>query len=158
MTEPILDEWLERLTRPSPTNRAKGQLRDLRRNSRTTLKQLAQHPHDIETPYILSDHQRREKAIMQRGRKPPPERCRICGKVLPGPPVNFWTNYPSIKLVWAMLVAVLILMLFPFIGWWVLVVFPAGWLLSLSFFWTITVPALLLIPLLFLLSVTGSLH
>ena len=68
MDEPILDEWLERLTRPSPAKRAKGQLRDLRRNTRTTLKQLAQHPHDQETAHILYQQQQREREILQRGK------------------------------------------------------------------------------------------
>jgi hypothetical protein len=157
MTEPILDEWLERLTRPSPTNRAKRQLRDLRRNSRTTLKQLAQHPHDTETAHILYQQQQREAQIMQRGKKPSPARCSVCNKPLPGPPVNFWTNNPVLKLGWALFVAVLVLMLFPFIGWWVLVVFPIGWLVSLSFFWTITVPSLLAFVLLVVLAASGNL-
>jgi hypothetical protein len=93
---------------------------------------------------------------MQRGKKPAPALCSVCGKPLPGPPGNYWTNYPSVKLVWAMVVAVLFLMLIQLIGWWALFVFPVGWLLSLSFFWTITIPALLLIPLIVLLEVTGS--
>jgi hypothetical protein len=148
MNEPILDEWLERLTRPSPAKRAKGQLRDLAANSRTTLKQLAKHPHDNETAHILYRQHERETAIMQRGKKPPPARCTVCNKPLPGPPVNFWTNNPGLKLGWALLVAVLFLMLGQVIEWWAFVVFPVGWLLSLSFFWTITVPVLLLLLLL----------
>jgi hypothetical protein len=89
MDEPILDEWLERLTRPSPAKRTAQQLRDLRANSRNTLKQLAKHPHDQETAHILYQQQVRETEIMQRGKKPAPELCRVCKKPLPGPPVNF---------------------------------------------------------------------
>jgi hypothetical protein len=157
MDEPVLDEWLARLTRPSPAKRAKTQLRDLRANSRKTLHQLATHPHDQETAHILYRQQLRETAIMQRGKKPAPARCRVCGKPLPGPPVNFWTNNPGLKLGWAILVAVLVLMLYQFIGWWTLVVFPVGWLLSLSFFWTITVPSLIAFFLLLVLAATGTL-
>jgi hypothetical protein len=151
MTEPILDEWLERLTRPSPAKHAKGQLRDLAANSRKTLQQLAQHPHDNETAHILYHQQQREAQIMQRGKKPPPAHCTVCNKPLPGPPVNFWTENIVLKCGWAILVAVLVLILSQVIEWWALAVFPVGWLVSLSFFWTITVPILLLLPLLFLL-------
>jgi hypothetical protein len=157
MTEPLLDEWLERLTRPSPATRAKRQVRALRANTRRTLQAVDTHPHDQQTPYILAAYKRREQAIMQWGSKPPPKRCRICGKVLPGPPVNFWTNNPGLKLAWAILVAVLILMLFPFIGWWVLLVFPIGWAVSLSFFWTITGPSLIAFFLFVVLAATGNL-
>jgi hypothetical protein len=157
MTEPILDEWLERLTRPSPAKRAKGQIKDLRANTRTTLKQLAQHPHDHETAHILYQQQQREREILQRGKKPPPARCTVCNKPLPGPEVNFWTENIGLKLVWALFVAVLILMLYQFIGWWALVVFPIGWFFSLSFFWTITVPSLIAFFLLVVLAASGNL-
>jgi hypothetical protein len=157
MHEPILDEWLERLTRPSPVTRAKGQIKDLRATSRKTMRQLAKHPHDHRTADILSAQQVREREILARGKKPPPARCRVCKNPLPGPPVNFWTNDPGLKLGWAIFVTVLVLMLYQFIGWWTLVVFPVGWLVSLSFFWTITVPSLLAFVLLLVLAATGTL-
>jgi hypothetical protein len=53
MDEPILDRWLERLTRLPPEKHAKAQLRDLRANTRKTLKGLAKHPHDHKTRDIL---------------------------------------------------------------------------------------------------------
>jgi hypothetical protein len=71
--------------------------------------------------------------------------------------VNFWTDNPGLKLGWAILVAVLLLILYQFIGWWALVVFPVGWLVSLSFFWTITVPSLIALFLLLVLTATGTL-
>jgi hypothetical protein len=157
MDEPILDYWLERLTRLPPEKHAKQQLRDLRANSRKTLKGLDKHPHDHATRDILLTHTDRETEILERGKKPAPALCRVCGKPLPGPPVNFWTNDPGLKLAWAILVAVLILMLFPFVGWWALVVFPVGWLISLSFFWTITVPSLIAFFLLVVLAASGNL-
>jgi hypothetical protein len=148
MTEPILDEWLERLTQPSPATRAKGQLRALRANSRRTLQALDTHPHDQLTPYILAAYNRREKAILQWGSKPPPKRCRICGRVLPGPPKDFWTDKLWIKCLWALLIAALIIILAPFLDWWALVVLPVAWVVSFSFWWSITIPTLLLVFLL----------
>jgi hypothetical protein len=151
----MLDDWLDRLTREPPATRAKRQVRALQANTRQTLRQLDQHPHDQETPQILSNHTQREKAIMRRGRKPPPARCRICGKVLPGPPGDYWTNKLVIKLLWAVLIALLVALLAPVLDWWALVVFPIGWLVSLSFFWTITVPCVLLSMWLIVLALSG---
>jgi hypothetical protein len=153
----MLDDWLERLTREPPERRAKGQLRDLGNATRNTVKALRKHPSDHQTGDILHKHDVRVAQIMQRGTKPAPARCRIRGKPLPGPAGNVWTNYPSIKLVWAMLISVLVLMLFPFIGWWVLIIFPIGWLVSQSFLWSIPLPGLIVFVLLLFLGMTGNL-
>jgi hypothetical protein len=151
----MLDDWLERLTREPPATRAKRQVRALQANTQQTLRQLDQHPHDQETPHILHAHQQREQAIRRWGLKPPPGRCRTCGIVLPGPPSDFWTNKLGIKLLWAALIALLVSLLAPVLDWWALVVFPAGWLVSLSFFWSITVPCVLLSLWLIVLVLSG---
>ncbi len=146
----MLDDWLERITREPPEQRAKRQLRDVGKATRQTVKALAEHPNDRLTGDILHTHRVRVAEITRRGTKPPPERCRICGKVLPGPPKDFWTNYTVIKLLWAVLIAVLVISLSQVIHWWALVVFPVGWLVSLSFWWSITIPSLLLVFLAFI--------
>jgi hypothetical protein len=152
----MLDDWLERLTREPPATRAKRQLRDLRLNTRTTLTQLDQHPHDQLTQHILHDHTQREQAILRRGMKPPPKRCQICGTVLPAPS-DLWTNNRGIKLLWAAVIAFLVVFLFQFIGWWVLWVLPIGWLVSQPFFWTVTVPFAMLVVVWLILVPTGML-
>jgi hypothetical protein len=151
----VLDDWLERLTREPPEKRAKGQLRDVGKATRQTVKALAKHPNDRLTGDILHNHNVRVAEITRRGIKPSPARCRICGRVLLGPPSDFWTNKLSVKLLWAACIAVLILILSQFIDWWALVVFPIGWVVSLSFFWTITIPSLMLVFLALVLGFSG---
>jgi hypothetical protein len=150
----MLDDWIERLTREKPATRVKRQLRSLQENTQQTLRQLDSHPHDEATPYILADHNRRRTAILRRGMKPPPKRCQICGKIIVYQS-DLWTNNVWIKLLWAALITFLLVFLFQFIGWWVLWVFPIGWLLSQSFFWSITVPFLLLALWLIILGLSG---
>ena len=151
----MLDDWLERLTREPPEKRAKGQLRDLGNATRKTVKELSKHPNDRLTGDILHTHRVRVAEITRRGIKPPPARCRVCGKILPGPPKDFWTNNTGIKLLWAVCIAVLIVILSQFIDWWALVVFPIGWIISLSFWWTITIPSLILVCLALVLAFSG---
>jgi hypothetical protein len=147
----MLDDWLERLTREPPEKRAKGQLRDVGKATRQTVKALAKHPNDRLAGDILHTHTVRVAEITRRGIKPPPARCRVCGRVLPKPIGNPWTNNPAIGLLWALLVAGLVFGLIPVIDWWALVVFPAGWLLSQTFVWSIPVPFLILLVLSFFL-------
>jgi hypothetical protein len=147
----MLDDWLERITREPPEKRAKGQLRDLGKATRKTVKELKQHPNDRLTGDILHNHRVRVAEISQRGIKPAPARCRVCGKLLPKPVGNPWTNNPGIGLIWAILLAVLVPILLPLIGWWALVVFPVGWLLSQAFVWSIPLPMLILLVLSFFL-------
>jgi hypothetical protein len=141
----MLDDWLEQVLRDPPEKHAKGQLQDLGKATRQTVKDLRKHPNDRLTGDILHTHTVRVAEITQRGIKPPPARCRVCGKRLPKPVGNPWTNNVGIALIWAILIAFLVVYLFQFIGWWVLGVFPVGWLVSQSFFWTFTVPFLLLV-------------
>jgi hypothetical protein len=68
----------------------------------------------------------------------------VCGKRLPKPIGNPWTNNPAFGLIWAILLAVLVPILLPLIGWWALAVFPLGWLLSQTFVWSMPVPFLIL--------------
>jgi hypothetical protein len=151
----MLDDWLERKLREPPERRAKRQLRDLNAVTRTTVKALAKHPNEHVASDILHNHTVQVAAIKRRGEKPPPARCRVCGKLLPGPPRDFWTNNPVLKLLWAVCIAVLVVSLSQFIDWWALVVFPIGWAVSLSFLWTITIPALLLVFLALVLGFSG---
>jgi hypothetical protein len=151
----MLDDWLERLTREPPEKRAKGQLRDLGKATRKTVKALSEHPNDHQTGDILHAHTVRVAEITRRGTKPPPARCKVCGKLLPGPPSDVWTNNPVLKLLWAVCIAVLVVILSQFIDWWALVVFPIGWLVSLSFLWTITIPSLLMVFLALVLGFSG---
>jgi hypothetical protein len=141
----MLDDWLERLTREPPEKRAKGQLRDLGNATRKTVTGLSKHPHDHLTGDILHTHTVRVAEITRRGTKPPPQRCSVCGKLLPGPPGNLWTNNAGIALVWAILIAFLVVILSQVIDWWALVVFPIGWLVSQSFVWSIPLPVLIVI-------------
>jgi hypothetical protein len=113
----MLDDWLERMLREPPERRAKRQLRDLNAATRTTVKALAKHPNEHVAADILHTHTVRVAEITRRGRKPPPARCRICGKVLPGPPRDFWTNNPILKLLWAVCIAVLVVILSQVIDW-----------------------------------------
>jgi hypothetical protein len=151
----MLDDWLERINREPPEKRAKGQLQDLGNATRKTVKALSKHPNDHLTGDILHDHKVRVAEITRRGTKPPPKRCHVCGKVLPGPPKDFWTNNPVIKLLWAVCIAVLVVSLSQVIDWWALLVFPIGWVVSFSFFWTITIPSLLLVFLALVLGFSG---
>jgi hypothetical protein len=143
----MLDDWLERVTREPPEQRAKGQLRDVGKATRQTVKALAKHPNDRLTGDILHNHKVRVAEIQRRGIKPSPARCRVCGKVLPRPAGNPWSNYPSIGLVWAVLIALLVISLIPVIDWWAFFVFPIGWLVSQTFMWSIPVPFLILLVL-----------
>jgi hypothetical protein len=147
----MLDDWLERITREPPEQRAKTQLRDVGKATRQTVKALAKHPNDRLTGDILHNHKVRVAEIQRRGIKPPPARCRVCGKRLPPPVGNPWTNNPGIGLIWALLVAVLVISLLPVIGWWALVIFPIGWVVSQTFVWSIPLPFLILFVLSFFL-------
>ncbi len=147
----MLDDWLERITREPPERRAKRQLRDVGRATRQTVKALREHPNDRLTGDILHTHTVRVAEITRQGIKPPPARCRVCGKLLPKPIGNPWTNNPGIGLIWAILLAGLVPILLPLIGWWALVVFPVGWLLSQTFVWSIPLPFLILFVLSFFL-------
>jgi hypothetical protein len=119
--------------------------------TRQTVKDLRQHPNDRLTGDILHTHTVRVAEITRRGIKPAPARCRVCGKLLPKPVGNPWTNNPGIGLIWAILLAVLVPILLPLIGWWALVVFPVDWLLSQTFVWSIPLPMLILFVLSFFL-------
>jgi hypothetical protein len=152
----MLDDWLEQLTREPPEKCAKGQLRDLGKATRQTVKDLRQHPNDRLTGDILHTHTVRVAEITRRGIKPPPARCTVCGKLLPKPVGNPWTNNPGIGLIWAILIAALVPILLPFIGWWALAIFPVGWLLSQTFVWSIPLPFLILFVLSLFLSLTGN--
>jgi hypothetical protein len=140
----MLDDWLERITREPPEKRAKRQLRDVGKATAETVKALAAHPTDRQAGDILHNHKVRVAEIQRRGSTPPPARCRICGMVLPKPIGNPWSNNPAIGLIWAILLAVLVISLLPVIGWWALGIFPIGWLLSQTFVWSLPVPFLIL--------------
>jgi hypothetical protein len=152
----VLDDWLKELTREPPERRAKRQLRDVGRATRQTVKALREHPNDRLTGDILHTHRVRVAEITRRGIIPPPKRCRTCGKLLPKPIGNPWTNNSGIGLIWALLVAVLVSSLLPVIGWWALVIFPVGWLFSQTFVWSIPLPFLILFVLSLFLSLTGN--
>jgi hypothetical protein len=152
----MLDDWLERLLREPPERRAKRQLRDVGNATRKTVKELREHPNDRLTGDILHNHTVRLAEITRRGIIPPPARCRVCGKRLPKPIGNPWSNNVGIGLIWAILIAVLVPILLPLIGWWALVVFPVGWLLSQTFVWSIPLPFLILFMLSLFLSLTGN--
>ncbi len=152
----MLDDWLERIAREPPEKRAKGQLRDLGNATRKTVTELSKHPNDHLTGDILHTHRVRVAEITRRGIKPPPARCTVCGKLLPKPVGNPWTNNQAVGLIWALLIAVLVVSLLPVIGWWALVIFPAGWLLSQTFVWSIPLPFLILFMLSLFLSLTGN--
>jgi hypothetical protein len=94
---------------------------------------------------ILHEHKVRVAEITRRGITPPPKRCRVCGKLLPKPIGNPWSNNPGIGLIWGILLAGLVFGLLPVIGWWALFVFPGGWLVSQSFLWSIPLPFLILL-------------
>jgi hypothetical protein len=151
----VLDDWLERMTREPPQRRAKRQLRDVGNATRETVKQLSKHPNDRLTGDILHNHKVRVAEIQRRGIKPPPERCQICGKLLPKPLGNPWSNNAGIGLLWAILLAVLVLSLFPVIGWWVLALFPLGWLVSQTFVWSIPLSGVIAVVLLYFLGMAG---
>jgi hypothetical protein len=139
----MLDRWLERMTCPSPTEHAKAQMRDLAASIRRTLKEMDKHPQ--ERGDILHRQKVRTTEILERGTKPPPERCPVCGKPLPAPAGNPWTNHGSVGIIWAFLLAVLVLGLLPVTGLWVFLMLPVGWLASQTFVWPIPVPLLLLV-------------
>jgi hypothetical protein len=143
----MLDDWLERMLREPPEKRAKRQLRDVGNATRQTVKALREHPNDHLTGDILHNHKVQVAEITRRGIKPPPARCRVCGKLLPKPAGNPWSNNWGFGLVWAVLVALLLIGLIPFIGWWSLVVFPLGWLVSQTFLWSMPLPFLILLVL-----------
>jgi hypothetical protein len=143
----MLDDWLERLTPEPPEHRTKRQLRDVGNATRQTVKELTKHPNDRLTGDILHTHKVRVAEITRRGIKPPPARCRVCGKLLPKPIGNPWSNKWGIGLIWAVLIAGLVLMLLPLIGWWALALFPLGWLVSQTFVWSMPLPFLILLAL-----------
>jgi hypothetical protein len=153
----MLDDWLERITREPPEKRAKGQLRDLGNATRKTVKDLREHPNDHLTGDILHTHTVRVAEITRRGIIPPPARCTVCGKLLPKPVGNPWSNNPGIGLFWAVLVAVLVISLLLRIEWWALFVFPVAWLVSQTFVWSLPLPALITVVLLLVLGSSGML-
>jgi hypothetical protein len=153
----MLDDWLEHLSREPPERRARTQLRNLGKATRTTVKELSRHPNDHLTDDILHKHTVRVAEIQRRGIKPPPARCRVCGKLLPKPIGNPWTNHAGFGLIWAILLALLVLSLLPVIGWWALFAFPVGWLVSQTFVWSMPMPFIIWFVLLMILAATGTL-
>jgi hypothetical protein len=151
----MLDDWLERMTREPPEKRAKRQLRDVGKATRHTVKALAAHPTDRQAGDILHTHKVRVAEIQGWGRQPPPARCRVCGKLLPKPIANPWSNNPGIGLIWSILVAVLLCLLFPVLSWWVLALFPVSWLLSQTFVWSVALPGSIVFVLLLFLEMSG---
>jgi hypothetical protein len=143
--------------RTPPEERAKQQMSALSTATHRTLKALAKHPDDHRTQGILDWHEHQLDMIVRPKMKPlpaPVPRCRVCGKPLLIEE-EVWTSDPVLKFLWAVGVTSVFLLVFAFFDWWALFVFPVAWLVSLSFLWSLTIPALLLMVVVVFLGFTG---
>jgi hypothetical protein len=134
--------------------RAKRQVRALEGNVRKTLKALDKaYPDTHQCDEILSQHQQRAVKILEWGRKPPPPLCPVCGKPLPQKPGEVWTSNPFLKLLWSCFVLLICTTVAWLWEWWALLVPVAGWIISLNFIYTITVPFFMFLAVVLILSV-----
>ncbi len=123
---------------PSPEQRARQQLRDLRVEMLKSLKDVDQsYPDPAEAARILAEHQQRLGQIVRQGRQQPRITARQPSRDLP----------LVINLLWsAMMIAGVILVSWA-TGWeaWPLLLPFAVWVIVGAFVWTIAVPALLFV-------------
>jgi hypothetical protein len=148
------------ILRTTPEERAKRQLSALSAATRGTIKALAKDPAPQQAAKILDRYDERIEQIVRPRRKrlplaPPSEFCWTCGKRHPRPVVTEWELPGAWQCPWAVGVTAVFLLLFAFFEWWALWVFPAAWLVSFSFFWSITIPVVLLIGVIIVLGATG---
>lgn len=146
--------------RITPEERAKRQLRALSAITRNTIKTLAKDPGDQRTANILKRYDRQVEQIVTPPREPlppprPNEYCWRCQKYHllrdfqePQPPL-------AVQWLWAVSVAAVFLIVFAVAEWWALGVLPVAWLLSQSFYWSITIPTLFLMLVILFLGFTG---
>jgi hypothetical protein len=144
----------------NPEKRAKEQLAALSATTRKTVKALTKHPDDHRTWDILDRHEQEVKKIVSPKRKPrplppPSEFCWTCEKWHPRPMPQEWHLPVELQWPFAAGVTVVILLVFAFVEWWALWVFPVAWLASFSFFWGVIIPGALLMVVIVFLAATG---
>jgi hypothetical protein len=135
--------------------RARRQVKALAANVRKTLRDLAAaYPDTDRSQDILSRHQQRQTAILHPKMKRPRYvlACDLCGKPT-NQSADLWTDNLVLKLLWSCVVLGLGLGIGYLFGWWAIFVPVVGLLVTFSFLYTITVPFLLLLAVIFILSI-----
>ena len=141
----------------SPEKRVRKQARALEGSLRKTIKALDTHyPDTHKSDEILSAHQQRVTEILVGKRKPPPPLapCPVCGKLIPKR-AKHWTEFVIVQFLWSCFVLGLFLLTLWQFGLWSLLVPVVAVAVTLSFWWSIVVPTLILLVLILLLSFFG---
>jgi hypothetical protein len=123
---------------PSPEQRARQQLRDIRIEVLKSLKDVDQsYPNPAEAARILAEHQERLSRIARQGRPQPRFPARRVHRDLP----------LAINLLWSALMISLVILVSWLTGWeaWPLALPLAVWFVVGAFVWTVAVPALLFV-------------
>jgi hypothetical protein len=144
----------------TPEQRAKRQLTALHATTRNTIKALAKNPDERKAAAILDRYDDQVEKIVRPKRKPQPvpppsEFCWTCEKWHPKPIPEEWHLPVALQWPFAVGVTAVFLLVFAFFEWWALWVFPVGWLISFSFFWSFVIPTALLLVVIVFLGATG---
>jgi hypothetical protein len=134
---------------PSPEQRARQQLRDLRVEMLKSLKDVDQsYPDPAEAARILAEHQQRLGQIVRQGRQQPRITARQPSRDLP----------LVINLLWSAMMITMVILVSWLTGWeaWPLALPLAFWVIVGSFVWTVGVPFLLFVACLLFLALLES--
>jgi hypothetical protein len=148
------------IRRTTPEQRAKRQLAALSATTRRTVKALAKDPKPQQAAAIMDWHEQQVEKIVSPKRKPQPalppsEFCWTCEKWHPKPVPEEWHLPEALQWPLAVGVTAVFLLVYAFYEWWALWVFPVGWLISFSFFWSFVIPTALLLVVIVFLGATG---
>jgi hypothetical protein len=148
------------IRKTTPEKRAKRQLAALRATTHRTVKALAKDPKPQRAAAIMDWHEQQVEKIVSPRRKPQPlpppdEFCWTCGQWHPRPIPQEW--HLPVALQWPLAIGItaVFFLVYAFYEWWGLWVFPAGWLVLFSFFWSFVIPAALLLVVSVFLGATG---
>jgi hypothetical protein len=138
----------------SPEQRVRQQLQDIQKEVLKGLRAVDKaNLNSNQDTQILHQHEQRVRRIVAQGRRKPNRQpvCSVCGKPLMQS-TKLWTNTLPLKFLYALSVAGLFVLLAFLAEWWSLLLFPVGWVVSQSFLSTISVPLLLLLAAVLIMS------
>jgi hypothetical protein len=144
----------------NPEQHTKRQLAALRATTRKTVTALARNPNERKAWAILDQYDERIDKIVSPRKKPlppppPSEFCWTCEQWHPRPIPQEWHLPDELQWPFAVGVTAVMLLVFAFVEWWALWVFPVAWLVSFSFFWGVIIPGALLLVVIVFLAATG---
>jgi hypothetical protein len=146
--------------RKTPEERATRQLKALRTSTLDTIKKLAKDPKPQQAAKLIERYDERIGKIARpestpRSPLPSPYWCMTCQRYHHRHEAKEWQLPAVLHWPWAVGVTAVFLLIAAFFEWWAFCVFPAAWLVSFSFFWSIIIPGCLLAGVILVIAATG---